>query len=377
MKKLLFHSSWRFDDEAVNGIAKKIRAEIRAFTRAGFAVDYSYIKNGRVMLTRDGTELPLGRSLPYVSRMVAAARVSRAIEEMDQRYDFAYIRYAQSDPALLGLLALLRERGVRTLIEIPSYPYDKECTFSLPLRLSLALDKSCRNRLSAYVERIATFSRDAEIFGIPAIAINNGVDFAAIPPANKEGPEEDIHLVAVAGLMPWHGYDRIIRAMGGDRQAKAVLHIVGDGMELNRYKKLVDALGLRQRVFFYGFLGGAALDAVFDRADAGVSALGAHRKDCAGGSPLKAVEYFARGLPVLTAGSNRPFPAMEPYILNIPGDESLPDMNEIASFVREVYRGKTYAEVHARIRAEALVCCSMDAVMKPVIDYMWEGEAGV
>lgn len=336
MKRILFITYWPFENEASNGICKKIRAQAEALSSFGMQVDLTYMKNGNMMVLADGKELQAGKARPVIGKMLASRQIKRYLKKSGTHVDGVYIRYALSDPWFLGLLRYLKKQRVRVLLEIPTYPYDGEFTPDLRGRLAAFLDRRCRKKLKGLADRVVTFTEDEEIFGIPTIRTVNGVDFSKVPLQYRQEPDGALHLIAVAGLAPWHGYDRLLTGMGeyykngGTREA--VFHLVGDGSELPLYKKLVEEYGLERRVRFYGFLSGDPLTEVYNRADIAVSCLGMYRKGMNRESSLKIREYSARGLPAIAVSPIDIFPPDWPYQMIVPNDDTPIDMQKVFAF---------------------------------------------
>ena len=84
---------------------------------------------------------------------------------------------------------------------------------------------------------------------------------AAAPPA---WPSPRLHLIAVASVARWHGYDRLLRAVREfqDRNGRTFdvhVTIVGDGPSLPHLRELVASLRLSDHVTFAGIVTGDAL----------------------------------------------------------------------------------------------------------------------
>ena len=69
----------------------------------------------------------------------------------------------------------MKNMNIRTVIEIPTYPYEAEGRTSLRGRVIQVLDKIFRKKLKKYVDRIVTYSDDKMIFGIKTINTINGI----------------------------------------------------------------------------------------------------------------------------------------------------------------------------------------------------------
>ncbi len=370
--RMLFVTFWSFDNEAADGIARKIRSEAAAFRALGFAVDLTFVRDGAFWIERGGRLERLCKSRKFITRIVAANALTRYLSRADAGYGCAYVRYALADMGLLRLARTLKARGTRVFVEVPTYPYEGEYRQGLLLRASLQLDRLYRSRVFQCVDRVVVYTSFDEVYGVPTVRTSNGVDVSALPVCNKRGPSERVELIAVAGLSRWHGYDRLIGAMGEYRAQHGALpcrfHVVGDGPELARYRQLVARYRLENDVLFYGFLGGAALDNVFDLADAGIGSLGWYRVGAKENNAIKLFEYLARGLPVVYAGRLRPLPGLEPYLLEMRNDDTTLSVRDIAAFARNIYDAAAYDDVHALLRARAADLCSMERMLRPVAD---------
>ena len=130
---------------------------------------------------------------------------------------FVYIRsFNNANPMTVGLVSKLKKTGMKVVMEIPTYPYDNEFKgASYRIKLNLYIDKLFRRQLAGEVDRIVTFSDDKEIFGQKTINISNGIDFSCIPIQQKtKHPPHEVHLLGVAEVHYWHGYDRVIAGLG-------------------------------------------------------------------------------------------------------------------------------------------------------------------
>lgn len=100
------------------------------------------------------------------------------------------------------------------------------------MKLDLLVDRCFRRKLAAQLDGIVTFSDAETIFGGHTIRISNGIDFDAIPQKiTRNDTSRELHLIGVAEVHYWHGFDRIIKGMA-DYYAthpsyKVYFHIVG------------------------------------------------------------------------------------------------------------------------------------------------------
>ena len=66
-------------------------------------------------------------------------------------------------------------QDAQVMVEIPTYPYDKERAQNLKGRILSAEDRHLMPRLKKYVDYIATYSKDETIAGVPCVNMQNGV----------------------------------------------------------------------------------------------------------------------------------------------------------------------------------------------------------
>ncbi|MBQ3799928.1 MAG: hypothetical protein II837_06485 [Treponema sp.] len=256
------------DGNAV-GILKKVRAQHALFGReltGGDAGDGCELVN---------LALRCGSSYAVIFLSCLFSRRMFDLSFLDgKKYDYVYVR--RVTPNCRSVLHILRRiRGAnpacRIVYEIPTYPYDAEHR-SFAGMFVLLVDRHFRKKLSRYVDRIATLTDDGRIFGCPALRIRNGVDVASIPVCGKTGYGTGcLHMIAVAQFSFWHGYERVLEGMrdyyasGGRR--KLVLHLVGDGPEMEKYRSLAGQYEMGEHIVFHGTLSGSRLAEAFDTAD--------------------------------------------------------------------------------------------------------------
>lgn len=294
------------------------------------------------------------------------------------RYDYVYIR--RIDPACRSVIRMLRalregNPDAKIVWEIPTYPYDPIYRRTPAGRLKLPIDRLYRARLARYIDRIVTLTPDGELFGCRTLRITNGVDCGAIPACKKTSYDRgSINLIAVAQFGFHHGYERAIEGLRLYRGKNVILHMVGDGDELARYKALAKEYGLEGQVLFYGPLFDGRLSDVFDAADMALCPLACHRINMFLSSALKSREYLCRGLPIVTSTPIDIIPDGFRYCMRVPEDDSPLDIQGIVDFADSVYGGGLpRVAVAAEIRSFAERMCGMDVSMKNVIDFFRGG----
>lgn len=291
---------------------------------------------------------------------------------------FLYIRKPTFCREVCDFLKEVRRRNpdVKILIEIPTYPYDKELFTNRKNLPMYPNEVYYRNQLHKYVDRIVTFSDDDEIFGIPTIKVQNGIDVAEQPVRSAKTDTSEIHLIAVALFQPYHGYERIIKGIaeyyreGGTREV--ILDMVGGGSECSNYQALAKELEIEDHVTFWGIRRGEELAEVFERADIGLGSFGFFKIGLEVASSLKLREYLARGLPVV-AGSKQDLFTEDtfPYYLEFPNNGSAVDIEQVIEFYDRIYLSdKSYDQVirHIRIYAEENV--TWEKTFASVVNYL-------
>lgn len=295
--------------------------------------------------------------------------------------DFIYMRRTYADKALIKFMQGIREKFpyCKIIVEIPTYPYDKEMCANWYTFLIFLKEWYYRKKYYQYIDRFVTYSDDEEIFGVPTIRTMNGisVDKVAMPDTVKEYDSANIHMLAVALLAPHHGYERIIRGLDlyykGAPSRNVFFHIVGNGSEQKKYKKLVHRLELDEYVIFYGEKRGSELDELYRKADVGLAAFGVYKDGFSKLSTLKAREYLAKGLPVILGAEDNLFDDSE-YGLTFPNDSSTVDINRIVTFTDGLYGVASKEIVASKIRKFAESKADNRITLKPVIEYIVSGE---
>lgn len=350
--KILFLVYHGFSE--VSGISKKIHYQVKGLRENGHEVHLCYYDFS-----------PEGHRCRYVDDQILTDYGSGNWAAIRQRteYDsildyclkthiqFVYARsFHNASPFLNRFFRKLRKAGIHSVIEIPTYPYESEYIgFPFSKRLGLHIDQLYRHQLASLTDAIVTFSDEQEIFGKKTIRISNGVDFESIPLHHTiRNEENDVHLIGVAEVHPWHGFDRLIHGLGeyyahianADTGTKVYFHIVGDvgqtEMEGSRrvpgFKTYIDRYDLDDYVIFHGALFGDELTDVFNRSTFAIGSLARHRSGITHIKTLKNREYATRGLPFIYSETDSDFDS-QPYVLKAAPDESPIDIREILSFL--------------------------------------------
>ena len=272
-----------------------------------------------------------------------------------EKIEFVYARcFMNATPFLIRFFKKLRKAGIHSVTEIPTYPYDQEFIgYSRQERLKLRIDQLFRHRLYQQMDALVTFSDAERIFGQRTIRISNGVDFDSIPlhhpPLNLErAGGEALHLIGVAEVHDWHGFDRVMTGIGEYYNAKQItnshqpdvfFHVVG-GVHPNRmnnvFAPIINRYGLQDKIIFHGQLFGDELTKVFNQCQFAIGSLGRHRSGITVIKTLKNREYATRGIPFIYSEQDSDFDH-QPYVLKAPADESPIDIQRILDYMDNFY----------------------------------------
>ncbi len=335
---LIFHG---FEEH--NGISKKIRYQIHALEEYGLDVRICYTtdENGHKRRFVDNEVLvDYGSGIKgKILKRIEFNSIARYVK--DNKIEFVYMRcYQNANPFLISMLNKIRKTGAKIVMEIPTYPYDKEY-ITLQMKLELLVDKCFRRCLAQRIDKIVTFSNHSVIFNIPTIQISNGIDFEQIKvKEHMNDTSSALQLIGVAEIHYWHGFDRLLNGMAeyykSSPDYKVYFHIVGNltgERERELILTIIEANSLQEYVFLHGACHGEELDELFERADMGIGSLGRHRSGITHIKTLKNREYSARGLPFIYSETDSDFDKC-PFVLKVSANETPVDINELILFYR-------------------------------------------
>ena len=347
--KILFLVYHGFSE--VSGISKKIHYQVKGLRENGYEVHlcyYDFDANGHRCRYVDDKIIK-----DYGIGMIAGLRQRI---DFDCIYDycknngieFVYARcFQNASPFLIHFFKKLKKLGIKSVTEIPTYPYDQEFVgFPFMTRMGLKIDQLFRHQLSRQMSAIVTFSDAETIFGQRTIRISNGVDMDSIPLHQYREPlDSSIHLIGVAEVHYWHGFDRLIAGLGEyykntPNPRQVYFHIVGgvwksemyDSIHAPGFSELIDKYGIRDKVIFHDQLFGKDLDDVFNQCCFAIGSLARHRSGISIIKTLKNREYATRGIPFIYSEHDSDFDN-QPYVLRAIPDESPINIQLILDFI--------------------------------------------
>ena len=335
-----------------SGISKKIHYQVKGLRENGYEVHlcyYDFAENGhRCRFVDDNIIKDYGTgSIAGLRQRIDYNCVYKYCKQ--NGIQFVYARCAQNaNPFLIRFFKKLNKIGVKSVTEIPTYPYDQEfASFFCKQRVELKIDQLFRNRLAKEMSAMVTFSDADVIFGQRTIRISNGVDFDSIPLHQYKAPVDgSIHLIGVAEVHIWHAFDRLVAGIGEYYQKtkdprKVFFHIVGGVHPNERYRAnkfhpglqaIIDKYGIQDNIIFHGQLFGEELDKVFNQCCFAIGSLGRHRSGITVIKTLKNREYATRGIPFIYSEQDSDFDE-KPYVLKALPDESPVDLQQILEFI--------------------------------------------
>jgi glycosyltransferase involved in cell wall biosynthesis len=281
--------------------------------------------------------------LMRIKRRIASIGILRDVTADLGYSDILYMRY---HPILAFYLAVFMNKKRRYKIVVECNTKDLE-EFKLQRSYGYLLAeillgrqiRRCIDGLVGVTDEITSYqmnrSGDPQK---PKITMGNGIDVSSIkmrspPPLQSNS----LNLLFVGNVSYWHGLDRVLKGLeayhGG---VNLCLHIVGGGEEMQQLKDMADKMGLKNKVFFPGFLSGDDLDKYFDSCHIALGTSGIHRIGMKQASVLKAREYCVRGIPFVLGYSDPDFPKSFPYILEIPAEDGPINMSAIVRFAQNV-----------------------------------------
>lgn len=326
-----------------DGISKKILYQVAALKKLGVEVEIccEKIEYNKIFRKIFNTNITLEKSVGNImTKQLLYYKYEKTLKYIfENNFEIVYIRYVyMANPCFIKFLKKIKEKNIKVILEVPTYPYDKELVHKDIIRqIKYFIERKYRDKMCNYVDKIITFSDDDEIFGIKTIKISNGIDPNEIPIIDKNVKKSinEINFIEVAGIAFWHGFDRFILSMVEyyKNNPKEIIkfHIVGDGDKevVNNLKKLVKENKLEDYVTFYGYKSGKKLDDIYNDSDIAIGSLGFFRTGDIMGSTLKVREYCARGIPFIIGYKDISLNKELKFYYEVSNDETLLDLNKI------------------------------------------------
>ena len=286
------------------GIYKKICAESAAIGRIlGSCELITKVDNGVRVFN------PQTKKVDICENQTLLAYASNSIES--KQIEFLYVRHMIPRPSLINVLRKAKINCVQIYYEIPTYPFFAE-QFRTSKKKYRAIAKIILDVIFApiiysYVNKVVVIKSNSQVYlRKKMIESFNGVDTKQIQSKqNYESGDGFFKMVTVGTLYPYHGYDRVLKGLSNCNETvcgKTVeFHIVGKSETINELHELAKRLKL-QHVYFHGMKTTEELNSMFEQFDVGLGCLALHRRNADIDTTLKVIEYYCRGVPVVTSG---------------------------------------------------------------------------
>ena len=370
-EKILYISTVE-DGRPYQGVKKKIGMQCNAFEHIGLEV--TAINSGRRSLYGQIEKLfPFSYGINYRDIKLNINKFT------NDSFQYCYIRYSPATRGLIDVLKTLKERqkGIKIILEIPTYPYEDEFR-SLKAKPSMLRERIYRNKMRKYVDLVITPSHidGNEIFGIPALEITNGIDTDNISVRSIALKKDNtINLIGVALITPKQGFDRVIKGLNEYIQSKEIedpdvyFYIIGTGDVKRELEDLCKQLHVEDNVIFTGEKEGRDLDYYYSIADLGIGTLGLYKtKELLRVNSLKTREYCAKGLPFIITDCDYMFAeSNEDFFMIIKDSEEPVDIRKAITFLKHLHETYTNKEIITKMNAFAKKDLSWSTILETVI----------
>ena len=257
--------------------------------------------------------------------------------------DVLYHRYALAYP---GLVAAVRRLPV--VLEINT---DDVSEYRLIAPKKAVLNQATRGLvlgraagLVAVTEELAGLPTVRK-YGRPTAVVANGIHLDSVRELPAPSTERPTFAFIGQPDCPWHGVDKVVelaRARGAWD-----FHVVGPD-----HAEVAAAAGTPpSNVHVHGLQTAERYMTILGQAHIGIASLALHRKNMQEASPLKLREYFAAGLPAITAYRDTDFMAPVSFLLELPNveDNIGPNLPTIDRFVASQYGSRVARAAIAHI----------------------------
>lgn len=204
---------------------------------------------------------------------------------------------------------------------------------------------------SQYLENQISYLPNFEKTKKPKMVNGNGIEVSKY--RLRQPPVFDgrlLKIIFVGGLYKSHGMHRLIEGLLKhdkylrDNQLKVEVHIAGVSMVNSYLMKYENNKHDGHIVFYHGFLSMGELDILMDKCHIAINSLSVHRIGQVVTSTLKSREYFARGIPFVTASEDNDFSSDNFFIHKILSNESPVIISELFQFTERIYSINDYSD---------------------------------
>lgn len=364
--KILYLLYFSLESTKFLGVKKKIIGQANAFKSLGHNVEVGYCDNNKLIIIseRDKKEIKCNKGIDNYRKSIYKLLKEKK-KEID--YDIIYIRFPGSvDYYLYKTAKLLKKHNIKFVLELPTYPIDKEIENEMKNFLerreyfsffktscSHCMHNIFKNKIFKEDIKIVTYMPYEKIWNIDTIVIDNGINIDKNKIKKDISMEtKDFNMLIVANMDKWHGIDRVIYGMKryiekfpqNSRNVKVI--VVGDGPAREKLERLTNKEKMKQYISFVGIQDGEKLERLYQNATIAIGSLGLHRIGIEEGSTLKIKEYCAKGIPFVLGYKEREINSEFKFALQIPANEEPLDVEQCIKFYDNIsalnYREEMY-----------------------------------
>lgn len=330
--KALFVANVEMDES--EGIYKKVNAESNAIAKKlGECELVTKIGKNAKVKSLNGKSFVVQQSvLGYVNSCIITGDL-----------DFIYIRHMIPSPQLISLIKLAKKNGIVVYYEIPTYPYFgeqfKASRHKYRAIIKIALDVIFWPFIYKYIDKLITIRSNSKAKSYKKMyEITNGVRVDNIKSKSYESIDPKVfRMVAVGTLFPYHGYDRVLAGMAqcGEKvgDIKIEFHVVGKSQTIDDLQRMADQLNLKN-IIFHGMKTTEELNTLYEQFNVGLGCLALHRRNADIDTTLKVIEYYCRGVPVISSGT---CPLVDPrFTFQVPDTEEPINIKEIYNYYKDL-----------------------------------------
>ena len=328
--------------DMTSGVSRKVANQAKAFNNNGYDVDIiAYAGEGIGLYQRNDLTATKEVQAAKGLRQTTVYKYAKTLS--GKNYDVVYLRYSYMTPAMMSCLDEHHQKGAKVVVEFPTYPITWHKPTSVRVMVSQwyyrFFEMIYKGRFANVVNEALTIGDKVDTaYGVKAKNIPNGAEVSKIPMRVPSEEVGELNILCSASYYLYQGVDRLIEGIAAYERSKVEneitvkAHIMGEGPELESYKRLVKDYHLEELVTFYGQLAGEAYDEVFDSCQMGAGATAVHRVGGGAGSALKIKDYLARGIPFFYGYEEIGLPEDFPYGLRIESKEGPIDIYKLIEF---------------------------------------------
>ncbi len=343
-----------------DGISKKIIAETSAFAKENENAELLCLSdNGLVLHTinADNTIIKTeeisfrkGNSISHIMKCRNLACTANKI--IINNYSGVYIRHMYPSFMLIRLLKKARSLRIKIVYEIPTFPYYheqfNESKNKLKTVLRLGIETIFWPFIYYEIDTLTIIRCNSKSLHLKKMVdIKNGLSSNPVFVQQHfwDKSTGKINIVGVGTIYKYHGYDKIIEAINSENNSniKFTFYIVGESDEIARLEELCNQKGYCN-IVFCGKKYGDELERIYSIADIAVGTMSLNLRHADIDTAIKNIEYFSKGLPVITSGK----------IFNIPSNSGLYTLIDASLPISEELIIQAITKFQAKDRAKQL-----------------------